>query len=51
MDAKHPVTVLAGALLLLFDAWLVYKLARQIQKFPARLGAAQAARNYAGPGT
>jgi phosphatidylglycerophosphate synthase len=34
------VTVAAGALLLLFEAWLVYKFFRHTQGFPARLEAA-----------
>ena len=35
-----PVTVVAGSLLLLFEAWLVYKFFRHTQGFPARLEAA-----------
>lgn len=38
-----PVTIAAGVLLLLFEAWLVAKLWRQTQAFPARLAAAERA--------
>jgi phosphatidylglycerophosphate synthase len=34
------VTVVAGALLLVFEAWLIYKLYRHTQAFPAQLEAA-----------
>ncbi|MEU4244356.1 CDP-alcohol phosphatidyltransferase family protein [Actinoplanes sp. NPDC026619] len=37
-----PVTVAAGALLLIFEAWLVAKLWKQTQAFPAKLRAAEA---------
>jgi phosphatidylglycerophosphate synthase len=37
-----PVTVAAGILLLIFESWLVSKLWRQTQAFPARLRAAEA---------
>ncbi|WP_213009948.1 CDP-alcohol phosphatidyltransferase family protein [Paractinoplanes toevensis] len=36
-----PVTVAAGILLLIFESWLVSKLWRQTQAFPARLRAAE----------
>ena len=36
-----PVTVAAGVLLLTFEAWLVAKLWRQTQAFPAKLRAAE----------
>lgn len=36
-----PVTVAAGVLLVLFESWLVLKLWRQTQEFPARLRAAE----------
>ncbi len=39
-----PITVAAGILLLIFEAWLVYKLFRHTQEFPAQLDAANAAR-------
>jgi phosphatidylglycerophosphate synthase len=35
-----PVTVVAGSLLLIFEAWLIYKFFRHTQSFPARLEAA-----------
>jgi phosphatidylglycerophosphate synthase len=35
-----PVTVTAGALLLAFEAWLIYKFFRHTQAFPAQLEAA-----------
>ncbi|MET3429561.1 phosphatidylglycerophosphate synthase [Actinoplanes tereljensis] len=37
-----PVTVAAGILLLIFESWLVSKLWRQTQAFPAKLRAAEA---------
>jgi len=39
-----PITVTAGILLLIFEAWLIYKLFRHTQEFPAQLDAATAAR-------
>ncbi|WP_203779490.1 CDP-alcohol phosphatidyltransferase family protein [Paractinoplanes rishiriensis] len=39
-----PFTVGAGALLLLFEAWLVLKFFQQAQQFPARLAAVEAER-------
>jgi phosphatidylglycerophosphate synthase len=35
-----PVTVTAGSLLLIFEAWLIYKLYRHTRAFPAQLEAA-----------
>jgi phosphatidylglycerophosphate synthase len=40
-----PLTVIAGALLMIFEAWLVRKLFQATQQFPAKLGAALAARD------
>jgi phosphatidylglycerophosphate synthase len=40
-----PVTIAAGLLLLVFEVWLVMKLWRQTQAFPARLDAALAERH------
>jgi phosphatidylglycerophosphate synthase len=37
-----PVTVAAGALLLLFECWLIYKLYQHTHLFPAQLAAAEA---------
>jgi phosphatidylglycerophosphate synthase len=39
-----PLTVAAGMLLLIFEAWLVYKLFQATQQFPAKLDAALATR-------
>ncbi len=44
-----PVTVVAGSLLLLFEAWLIYKFFRHTQAFPAQLRAAT--REQARPAT